>query len=714
MSDGSNRCPDCSAPLTRFGKFWICQEHGQVESGKPSGPMRIFLSYGHDANEELVRCIKADLEKRGHDVWFDKSDIHFGDNWRRAITDGIAGSNRVLSFLSKYSTRDPGVCLDELAIAIGYKGANIQTILVESETEVKAPPSIGHIQWLDMHDWRERRFVDEAAWESWYQSKLAEIVRVIESEQSRTFAGEIAALEECLKPISSDSRVAQLLKKPLVGRTWLFDAVDQWRNGDDRSSRLFWITGAPGVGKSAFAAHYTHFGRDKVIAAQFVEYDKPDHRNPQRIVRTLAFQLATRLPDYRKLLLALPEINELDRKNPAELFDYLLANPLKLSIGGGRERYVIVIDALDEAGGNGRNELVEMLARNAQRLPEWIGIVATSRPESEVVAPLQGLNPCVLDTSTESNRADIREYLLRELATQLQGRTDADRLVAQILEKSEGIFLYAERFCDDVQQGHLSLDHPEEFPQGLGGVFYQYFQRQFPDLEKFRRDVRPALRVILAAREPLPVELLQRILDLLEEETRDITHSLGSLFPPAFERHCEVLKPYHKSIVDWLVDESKSGVFFVSFGEGNRLLADYCWQGYLKNIDTLGSYEVRFAIPHLEAAGRAKDAMALRQDKAFQKRRLEIEIEASDAKYQSFIKVSANQADLKNELEVLLNTLGERKRWHPQPADLYKELGAQMDYCEVYRFPCCGKYVLVGDWTAPSQQRADGCEEASE
>src|ERR1700751_2269931 len=69
--------------------------------------MRIFLSYGHDANEELVRRIKADLEKRGHDVWFDKSEIKFGDDWRRQITDGIIGSNRVLSFLSKHSTRNP-------------------------------------------------------------------------------------------------------------------------------------------------------------------------------------------------------------------------------------------------------------------------------------------------------------------------------------------------------------------------------------------------------------------------------------------------------------------------------------------------------------------------------------------------------------------------------------------------------------------------------
>lgn len=47
-------CPDCKALLTQVGKFWICPQHGQVEPQKPSGPMRIFLSYSHDANEELA------------------------------------------------------------------------------------------------------------------------------------------------------------------------------------------------------------------------------------------------------------------------------------------------------------------------------------------------------------------------------------------------------------------------------------------------------------------------------------------------------------------------------------------------------------------------------------------------------------------------------------------------------------------------------------
>ena len=81
--------------------------------------------------------------------------------------------------------------------------------------------------------------------------------------------------------------------------------------------------------------------------------------------------------------------------------------------------------------------------------------------------------------------------------------------------------LYVERFCDDIRSGHLSLDHPERFPQGLGGTFFQWFQRQFPNLEEFRRDLRPALRAILAAREPLRVEILRRLFDWEEEDLRD-------------------------------------------------------------------------------------------------------------------------------------------------------------------------------------------------
>lgn len=290
---------------------------------------------------------------------------------------------------------------------------------------------------------------------------------------------------------------------------------------------------------------------------------------------------------------------------------------MRHAIDGGRERYLIVIDALDEAGGNGRNELVEMLVRNAPRLPDWIGIVVTSRPEFDVTTPLQGLNPFVLDTATESNRADIRDYLRRELASRLQDRPDADLLVEQILEKSEGVFLYVERFCDDVQRGHLSLDQPEQFPQGLGGIFFQYFQRQFPDLEKFRKDVRPALRAILAAREPLPVEILQRLFNWQDEELRDFTRPIVSLFPVTTEARYEVIKPYHKSLADWLADERKAGSYFVSALEGHRMLANAFWKEYQRDPTSMSVFSMRHLSVHLYQAARFDDLYSLLRDPRF-------------------------------------------------------------------------------------------------
>jgi hypothetical protein len=617
------KCPACGSIKTMAvpdSAAYLCYAcRHEFTPARIFAPLRIFLSYGHDDNEALVRLIKAELEKRGHDVWFDKDEIKFSDNWRREITDGIVKSHRVLSFLSRYSTRDPGVCRDEIAIAIGVKGGNIQTVLVESEQEVQPPVNIGHIQWLDMHDWKEKRDAGPAEWEPWYQARLAEIIQVVESDESRRFAGEIENLGVYLQPINSDARIGQLLGKGFCGRQWLFEAVENWRLDATQDSRLFWIMGAPGVGKSAFAAQLTHTRGDTVIAAQFCEWDKSDHRDAGRVIRSIAFQLAARLPDYRKLLLTLPEIAKLDRKGAAELFEYLLSNPLHQAIKGGRERYLIVIDALDEAGEAGHNPLVEILAGNAQRLPKWLGFVVTSRPEFDVRTPFQALNPLPLDTRSQCNHDDIRDYLGRELASQLKDRPDADSLMRQILAKSEGVFLYVERLCDDLRRGLLSLDSPGQFPQGLGGIFDQYFKRQFPDLEKFRTVVRPALRAILAAREPLPVEILQRLFHWPDEELRDFIRPLASLFPVTTEARQRVIKPYHKSLPDWLTDEAKAGGYFVSTAEGNAALARLFWDDFSSNIPLAAEkYWAHHAISHLSGAKREADAEFIaRSDKFF-------------------------------------------------------------------------------------------------
>ncbi|MFZ4455987.1 MAG: TIR domain-containing protein [Bacteroidales bacterium] len=672
------QCPECHSTNIKYfdaRKIYNCLDCGFSFSEKEFNKLRIFLSYGHDHNEELVRLIKTDLEKRGHDVWFDKNEIKFGDEWRCSITDGILGSNRVLSFLSKYSTRDPGVCRDEIAIAIGVKGGNIQTILVESEKEVQPPVNIGHIQWLDMHDWQEKRSSNIAEWEQWYQAKLDEIVQVIESDESRRFAGEIDKLNDYLKPIKSDARISGLLSKGFYGREWLFDAVENWRKDSTQDSRLFWIMGDPGVGKSAFAAQLTNTHGDTVISAQFCDWSMPDHRDARRVICSIAFQMATRLPDYRKLLLTLPEIKDLDRKEASELFDYLLANPLKSVINEGREKLLIVIDALDEAGVSGRNPLVEMLARNAHHLPDWLGMVVTSRPEFDVKTPFQALNPFPLDTKSESNKADIRDYLNNKLAIQLQNKSNAEALVYQILEKSEGVFLYAERFCEDVHQGHISLDQPEQFPQGLGGIFAQYFQRQFPHLENFRKEIRPALRAILAAREPLPLEILQKLFNWKDEELRDFTHKLGSLFPVTKNTDSETIKPYHKSLPDWMGDEAKAGVYFVSITEGHKILSSFGFKEYELGPDHMQTYFLSHLPAHLLFINEKFLSRRVRQDKQFI---LSREIRFYGKRRGMSVYISSTYKDMQSERDYLirrtfpeLNRLLDIHRIDSFPVDLH-------------------------------------------
>jgi hypothetical protein len=80
-----------------------------------------FLSYGHDRNAPLVTRISEDLGKAGHEPWLDSVAIKSGADWRREIAKGLDESEWTLAFLSKHSTRDPGVCLDELAIALNVK-----------------------------------------------------------------------------------------------------------------------------------------------------------------------------------------------------------------------------------------------------------------------------------------------------------------------------------------------------------------------------------------------------------------------------------------------------------------------------------------------------------------------------------------------------------------------------------------------------------------
>jgi len=596
FENGPNCCPECESENLMFSKkrqVYLCDVCGhEFVVHKSSKPLRIFFSYGHDHNEKLVQRIKVDLEERGHDIWFDNSEIKSGDEWRRNITEGIAGSHRVVLFLSKCSTNDPGVCLDEIGIAIGIKGDNIQTILVEGEKDVRPPPSISHVQRLDMQYWRLYQDVGQDIWNAWYGEKIAEIIRVVESDESVCFTDETQEFMAKLKPVKSNIKTRELLLKPFVGRKWIHDSVEAWRNDRQSDSRLFWVVGAPGVGKSAFVTNFAHFGKGSVIALHFCERNKQSHKDPRQVVLNIAFQLACRFPSYRKNLLDFPETNKLNIKDAGELFDYLLVKLLLYVIDAKREKYIVIIDAIDEANVDGRNAIAEFLMQHVDLLPDGIILLITSRPEEEAMRPLRGLSglkPVMLEMDSEENHNDIREYLHHRLPNA------GEVVVNAILDKSGGVFLYAEYICEQLRQSQLSLGRFDEFPNGLDGIYAQYFARQFSDLGEYKSTTRHALGILISACEPLEPDFLASSSDWDTYQLEDFLDSLGSLLRKSEGR----LYPFHKSLFDWLSDKAKSGNYFVSAEEGQNRLAGQGMREYRHSLRDLLPYNLRHLPFHL-------------------------------------------------------------------------------------------------------------------
>ena len=166
-----------------------------------------------------------------------------------------------MSFASNHSVRKPGVCLDELMIAVSVKGAQIQTILLEAD--VVPPANIGYRQYLDMSKWKTMWETND--FEAWYAKNLDEIVRIIESPETARYAEEMEFLKDQLHPNLSSAKKDRLQQEYFCGREWLSERVRDWLV-DNESSRILLIDGSPGIGKSSFMAHEFIFNASEICS----------------------------------------------------------------------------------------------------------------------------------------------------------------------------------------------------------------------------------------------------------------------------------------------------------------------------------------------------------------------------------------------------------------------------------------------------------------
>ncbi len=544
--------------------------------------LRIFISYGHDEHAELAVRIKNDLEERGHEVWFDRDRIKPGKDFELYIEEGLKwltedkSRARFLYLMTPHSVRRPdGFCLNELTSAM-MKELSIFPVMVQMS---EPPLSICRIQWLDMQE------CFPSCENTPYSVKFERLLAALE-DRNWDFEGFEKNLLKVFNPIDFGPDMLRHLKD-FTGREWLKKEIEEWLEGKRPGNKqVFWIKGKPGIGKTAISSWLVSTMYE-VVAVHFFRSDSTEKRDPVRFIHTLVYYLSTQIPEYKEQLevLSQPVEHYLEeyKNDPNDLFYNLVILPLHRTGMEDRKALVVVIDGLDEASEeSGGNEIARLIARQLEKAPSWLKFIVTSRSEAGINAELQGVtNPCELDSASEENEKDIREYLEMKLKPYLEEGMDEEKIILEILQKSEGLFVYVNAFMKALEEKALTLKDVGNFPGKLGEIYYTYFSSKFKGEDDYNENVSPVLEMILATVEPQDIELLTEVLGHKETQTLRVIRRLGSLF----ERNENRIIPFHSTLSEWLASEDRSFRYYVSEKEGHKRLAEYGLEKYEKLKD---------------------------------------------------------------------------------------------------------------------------------
>lgn len=209
----------------------------------------------------------------------------------------------------------------------------------------------------------------------------------------------------------------------------ILEKIGSWTSDFD-APNILWLTGHPGVGKSAIASSLVEqLGAAKRLGSRFFfQRQRATAMTTQALWRTVAHDLTRQYPTVRKHLLAVLQADETipTTINVDKLFRRLVQEPLTASRGIATERLpIIIVDALDECGGlDGQySEVRRSLMRTLEgwsSLPAQFKLIVTSRGESDIARMFSRTKHYCIEISAgqavgAQSSEDIRVFLTRQL-----------------------------------------------------------------------------------------------------------------------------------------------------------------------------------------------------------------------------------------------------------------------------------------------------------
>jgi NACHT domain len=393
-------------------------------------------------------------------------------------------------------------------------------------------------------------------------------------------------------------------------RVAFLDFIINWVN-NPASERGLVLFGQAGTGKSSIAHEIARqFDKMHRLTSSFIFLRREQsERKVFHLFTTLARDLADRYPSFKNALGKVVKDNTALRvgtRDYRSLFESLILGPLMdLHIVGP---ILVVIDALDESGdASGGIGLHAFLAENLKRLPSNFRVVITSRPEHAIVSALAGAPSVKIKYM---NDTELAAEAHNDILTFLRGKLPTNKFgdyVEALAVKAEGLFQWAavacqlvldppERFYYDEETCIKHLLEPSSNRHGLDQLdelYREILEGYFK--EKETRDLfRSVVGQLITSIEPLTIHSLITLRQHTSYDKRDgatitrLLRRLGSLLSNVNSSDDSLpIIPLHTSFRDFLINQDKSGDFYVSARDAHHQLSHSCLNLLLDPLDGL-------------------------------------------------------------------------------------------------------------------------------
>lgn len=419
---------------------------------------------------------------------------------------------------------------------------------------------------------------------------LRNTAKLLERDDERSDRDRLDKLKKALNPVSASGQVFSSINESRMpgSGSWVEDRIRSWWQG---SESLLWIHGGPGVGKSYMASKIindlakaeTSAGSAPIVASFFIKNNDADLRSLNKVLRTLAWQVAVRQSSF-----AAHAEEFCLKEDPAN--SYVVWRKLLLEYFSESSPDAgpccFVIDGIDEAYPEEQEILFSLLESTHSAGDETapFRVVFLGRDSIRGIIEEHSLDWIPeIEINNNQNKDDLHRYVSQKLQkTKLfrDAQDFQDEVIRDICAQAEGLWEWANLVIKSVTQCRTKEQIRKvirKIPRGISAMLQAELERlgkelsaldatlnelpdEFSDEERATEKATATrtqqlsilLSLVTKARKPLSVDQLGFILEvLLDEEVLNLEDDLHKIYSSLFS-----LRPARDDDIDEAEDKN--------------------------------------------------------------------------------------------------------------------------------------------------------------